>query len=137
MTRETAGRPSDGVRTGRDALYRALQLLGYTNGYGSVDGTQDAELLRRGAVAVTQIAADLQRLEAPQREEALTDLDAPLPLSFHTRNDVLPYGVAMLIAQSESDGDSQGLYSLLYNRKRAGVDRPAAFRQDVLAGVGE
>lgn len=125
------------MQTGRDILYRALQLLGYTDGYGDIDGTQDAELMKRGTTAVMQILSDLQRIEAPQwvGDETL-DMDAPLPLSVHTINDVMPYGVAMLMAQSEGDGDSQGLYSLLYNRKRAGVQHPPSFRRDVFPRGG-
>jgi hypothetical protein len=30
----------------------------------------------------------------------------------------MPYGVAMLLAQSENDGDSQVLFQSIYNQKR-------------------
>ena len=134
-----------GLSTGREVLTRALQLLGYTNGYGEVDGAQDAELLKRGRAAVAQIFTDLYAIESPDGEPAedgpalhggLPDMDSPLPLSPRTLSDVMPYGVAMLLAQSESDGDSQGLFSILYNRKRAGVTRPSARRRDVLPWGG-
>ncbi|HIZ20666.1 MAG TPA: hypothetical protein H9674_07385 [Firmicutes bacterium] len=121
------------MRTGREVLYRALKLLGYTDGYGEVDGAHSAELLRRGTAAVEQILADLQRLEAPgQTEDWPADLDAPLPLSVQAVNDIMPYGVAMLLAQGEGDGDAQSLYASLYNQKRAGACRPAGRRTDVL-----
>ena len=121
------------MQTGRDVLYRALQLLGYTNGYGEVDGTRDAELFKRGTAAVSQILADLQRLESPGRADgAAADMDAPLPLSPEAVNDAMPYGVAMLLAQGESDGDAQSLYAQLYNQKRAGVRHPLSGRVDVL-----
>ena len=35
----------------------------------------------------------------------------------------MPYGVAMMISQSEDDGDQQQLYSRLYNQKRSGFSK--------------
>ena len=120
------------MRTGREVLYRALRLLGYTDGYGRVDGARDAELLRRGTAAVEQIYADLCRVAASGGTDGWEgDLDSPLPLSLETVNDVMPYGVAMLLAQGESDGDAQSLYASLYNAKRAGTPRPSTRRTDV------
>ena len=119
--------------TGRDVLNRAMQLLGYTNGYGEVDGLRDAELMKRGTAAVDQILPDLRRIEAPGWTiEGTADLDAALPLSPEAAKDVMPYGVAMLLAQGESDGDAQMLFAQLYNRKRTGVKSPSGRRIDVL-----
>ena len=124
------------METGREVLYRAFKLLGYTDGYGGVDGARDAELLRRGTAALEQILADLRRIETPGQTDGWTgDLDSPLPLSAETVNDAMPYGVAMLLAQGESDGDAQSLYAALYNGKRAGIRRPAERRADVLPRV--
>ena len=51
--------------------------------------------------------------------------------------DILPYGAAMFLAQSEGDGDSQRLYAALYNQKRAGAaGRPLRVR-DTLFGWEE
>ena len=46
-------------------------------------------------------------------------------------HDVMPYGVAMLLALSEGDGDNQLLYAGLYNRKRAACGA-ATRRRNVL-----
>ena len=122
--------------TGREVLNRAMQLLGYTNGYGEVDGLRDAELMKRGTTAVDQILTDLRRIESPGwTAEGTVNLDAPLPLSPDAAKDAMTYGVAMLLAQGESDGDAQGLFAQLYYRKRAGVKAPASRRADVLPRV--
>lgn len=121
------------MNTGREVLYRALQLLGYTDGYGEVDPAQDAELMRRGITAITQILTDLRGIESPGwvLEETLS-MDSPLPLSLDAINDIMPYGVAMLLAQSEGEGDSQAMFATLYNRKRASISRPLSRRVDVI-----
>ena len=124
------------MKTGREVLYRALQLLGYTNGYGEVDGTQDAELMKRGAAAVDQIAADLLRIERPEGCVETGVMDTPLPFSSEAVNDAMPYGVAMLLAQGESDGDSQALYAALYSAKRAGVPHRSETVRDTFGREG-
>ena len=45
----------------------------------------------------------------------------------------MPYGVAMLMAQTVGDGDNQSLYAALYNRKRAGMTKSDR-RVDVWSG---
>lgn len=125
------------MKTGKEVFSRALQLLGYTNAYGEVDGTQSAELFKRGTAAVEQILTDLRRIEDPNWiMDSTLDMEAPLPLSNQAINDAMPYGVAMLLAQGESDGDSQALYSALYNAKRAGVRRPKYRIRDVMPRGG-
>lgn len=122
--------------TGKEVLNRALQLLGYTNSYGEIDMQQDAELLKKGSTAIQQIFNDLQRIEHPGRFDTYEiKMNEPLPLQYITVNDVMPYGVAMVLAQSESNGDSQALYAELYNRKRSSVPREPSYRTDVLPKV--
>ena len=38
-------------------------------------------------------------------------------------NDVMPYGAAAFLAQSENDGDQQQYYIMLHNQKRAALTR--------------
>ena len=124
------------MRTGRDVWERALRLLNYTDGGGRLDGAQYAELFKRALPLVNQIYSDLWFCE---REEAfceLTTLEQPLRLSPRCVHDVAPYGVAMLLAQSESDGDSQQLMASLYNQKRSSLHRTAC-RRDVLPVGGD
>ena len=131
--------------TGRQVLDRAMGLLGYQT-IAALSGP--SELLQRSLMIVNQIYSDLyyaenrsagdgQGLRAKkEREDAdgqafapLIDLLDELRLSDRAANDVMPYGVAMLMAQSESDGDSQQLYASLYNRKRLSLSY-ADRRQD-------
>lgn len=119
------------MRTGRDILERAMVLLHYTDGNGRLDGQQYAELFKRGLALLNQIYSDLWFLEQEESFDELTHLEQPLRLSQRCLNDVAPYGVAMLLAQSESDGDSQQLMAALYNQKRSSLSRPVR-RRDVL-----
>lgn len=123
------------MRTGRDVWERALRLLNYTDGNGRLDGGQYAELFKRALALVNQIYGELWFLEQEGAFRELTDLSQPLRLTVRSVHDVAPYGVAMLLAQTESDGDSQQLFAALYNQKRSAVNR-AVRRRDVLPGAG-
>ena len=66
------------------------------------------ELTKRGTTAVLQMYNDLQRIEHPTTFDAEPfSMGIDLKLSPVTVNDVMPYGVAMLIAQGDGNGDSQ------------------------------
>ena len=118
--------------TGLDALNQALLLLGYTNGYGEPDGQNDAELYKRGTAAVRQVYRDLCRIERRNEPEPpALRMDRAIPLSAAAVGDVMPYGVAMFLAQSEGSGDSQALFAAIYDRKRAGLG-VAGRRKDIL-----
>lgn len=125
------------MKTGQEVLERAMLLLGYTNSYGEIDGVKDAELLKRGASAVIQIYNDLKRIDAlGEAAVELSGMADVILLSPETIDDVMPYGVAMMIAQNEGDGDSQALYAALYNQKRSSVPHKTISRLDVLPGGG-
>ena len=51
---------------------------------------------------------------------ALSPEDA-IDLPERVLNDVMPYGAAAFLAQSENDGDQQQYYIMLYNQKRAAL----------------
>ena len=59
-------------------------------------------------------------------------LEDELPLARWDAENVMPYGVAMLLAQSEGDADGQALFAAIYNRKRAAVGGFTETRRDVL-----
>lgn len=125
------------MKTGQEVLERALMLLGYTNSYGEIDGVKEAELFKRGGAAVTQIYNDLRRIDAlGQASVDLPTMADAILLSPETVDDVMPYGVAMLLAQNEGDGDSQTLFAGLYNQKRSSVPHKAVGRLDVIPGGG-
>lgn len=121
------------MKTGDQILRQALILLNYVDAYGAVDTAKGAELWRRGLTAVNQIYAELWYQE--QGETAFVPLASPdqaVRLSDRVRQTVMPYGVAMLLAQSEGDGDEQRLFASLYNAKRTAVAGPPDRRLDVL-----
>lgn len=123
------------MRTGRDVWERALRLLNYTDQNGRPDGLQYAELFKRALPLVNQIYADLWFSQQQGGFCELGHLDEQLHLSARLVQDVMPYGVAMLLAQTESDGDSQQLFAGLYNQKRAALCG-TAHRLDVLPASG-
>lgn len=123
--------------TGRQVYEQAMRLLNYTDSYGAVDNTQSAEMIRRAPAVINQVFIDLWTIEKPDEELVRIDMNQDIPLSSKTVTGVMPYGVAMLLAQSENDSDNQSLFSALYNRKRSSVPKPSLSIQDVLPAVSE
>ena len=119
------------MQSGQDVFERALRLLNYTDAYGQPDGELYASLFKRGKAAVNQIYADLWHVARVDDFVPLTSMEQAIQLPSKQLQDVMPYGVAMLLALSEGDGDNQQLYADIYNRKRvaSGVCRQ---RQDTL-----
>lgn len=107
------------MRSGRDILVRALLLLDYTDLYEHLDDLEPHAIETRGLAAVNQIYGDLWYTGREDPFLQLTSLDEPVLLNDRQTKDVMPYGVAMLLAMSEGDGDNQQLYATMYNRKRA------------------
>lgn len=125
------------MKTGQEVLTRALQLLGYTDSIGGSSSLQDAELTKRGTTAVLQMYNDLQRIEHPTTFDAEPfSMGIDLKLSPVSVNDVMPYGVAMLIAQGDGNGDSQSMFAELYNQKRSSVPKSILRRTDVIPSGG-
>lgn len=123
------------METGQEILDRALQLLGYADGCGADENSPRWQaLLDRGLAAVNQAYSDLWFLENDGVFTPLTALSEQVLLSSRGAGDILPYGVAMFLAQSEGDGDNQRLYASLYNQKRASAARRPRRRQDTLFG---
>ena len=117
--------------TGLELVERALFLLNYTDAQGRTEARQNAELLRRAKPLVEQILTDVLVMmnRSPVTVERLSD---PLPVDGKTARNVMTYGVAMLLAQSENDGDSQAMMAAIYNQKRGSVNRPSCCVADVL-----
>ena len=106
------------MQNGQAVLEQALRLLNYTDVYGQTDGVQHMELYKRGLAAVNQVYADLWYTGKKEPFIPLCSLKEPILLPQRQLRDVMPYGVAMLLALSEGDGDNQLLYAEIYNRKR-------------------
>ena len=118
--------------TGKEAFRKALQLLGLTDQNGEPDVTRGAESYKLGLAAVNQIVAELSLAESGVLAPPLTSLQQAVPLTEPTARTVLPYGVAMLVAAAENDGDKQSLFAALYDGRRAACCRAYTRRVDTL-----
>ena len=118
--------------TGIEMIKKAMTLLGYTDSTGEISGSQ--RFSSRALVVLNSIYADLYYASGGKDFIPLASASDEFELPEKLLYDVMPYGVAMMFAQSESDGDSQQLFSLLYNSKRAELTRTEGV-EDVLPWV--
>ena len=107
------------MKTGEQLKNRALQLLNYTDRNGRLDSQMYADVTARMLPLVNQIYSDVWYGLYDDGFEELGALTDTLHLPERVMNEVMPYGVAMLIAQTIGDADNQSLMAALYNRKRA------------------
>ena len=106
--------------TGMSLFDKAMELLGYTSADG-ISGKED--MLKRGLTLINQVYAELYYafVQVPSKEDEFKPLanildEVKLPKIVLT--DIAPYGLAMYLAQSESDADNQSLYANIYNQKK-------------------
>lgn len=118
--------------TGQEVFRQALRLLGYTDTLGDPDSAQNTEVYKRGLAVINQLVCDLSLSESGSMAAPLTSLRQDLPLLERTARDVLPYGVAMLLAAAQGDGDNQQLFAALYDQKRVSVRNGYERRTDTL-----
>ncbi len=120
------------MKTGEEIKNRALELLNYTNQNGRTDSTMFADITARSLALVNQIYAECwYALEGKRPFVPLPTLSAVIALPPRVIEGVMPFGVAMLMAQSIGDGDNQGFMADLYNQKRATLTQTQR-RKDVM-----
>ena len=120
--------------TGKELIDRTLQLLNYTDSYGNVSGQQSAEIYKRAVPVINQILADVRHVSRGTFS-LIEKIDDELPVSEDIAVRVMPWGVGMLIAQGENDGDSHQMMSANYNRLRASIPRSTDRVRDVAPNV--
>lgn len=122
--------------TGMNLFDKAMEMLGYASADG-ISGKDD--MLKKALTLINLVYADLWfAFEADQEKEPFQPLNRigdEIVLPERILHDVAPYGLAMFLAQSESDADNQQLYAALYNRKRKGYNRVETVI-DRLPGIG-
>ncbi len=106
--------------TGEQVFERALILLNYTDPNGEVSRRQNAELYKRAVPVLNQVLLDVQHIIGTTFMQ-IENIDEVLPVTDDVAMRVMPYGVAMHIAQSENDGDNQQLMATMYDRLRGSV----------------
>lgn len=119
------------MKTGEEIKNRALQLLNYTDQNGRIDGAMYTDIAARALAVINQIYGDLWYTVHRVGFCPLPTLTDELNLPERVRNDVMPYGVAMLLAQTIGDGDNQAMMADLYNQKRASLTHQC-HRRDVI-----
>lgn len=112
--------------TGNEMMKKALTLLGYTDSTGEISGEQ--RFRSRALTVLNAIYADLFYIKNRSNFFPLREMTDLIELSERELNDIMPYGVAALLAQSESDGDQQQTFISLYNSKRAALTQSGAVK---------
>ena len=88
------------MKTGEQVKNRAMSLLGYTDRNGRLDGAMYADLTARSLTLVNAIYAEVWYALFDIGFEELATLTDELDLPERVINEVMPYGVAMMLAQS-------------------------------------
>lgn len=102
--------------TAREILNNALKLLGYNEADGNSELPQ--RISNRAVAVVNVIYAELWRAEGNTDFKPIKTLADEINLTERVSSEIMPCGVAMMIAGSESDGDNQSFWAEIYNRKR-------------------
>lgn len=109
--------------TGTAVFRQALSLLNYTDTHGDGGVPGGATLYKRALPVLNQTVADLWYIGSTEPFVPLTALGDEIPLPLPTVLNVLPYGVAMLLAQIEGDADNQALFAAQYDQRRSSAAR--------------
>lgn len=107
--------------TGLNLFDKAMEMLGYVNEEG-LSGKD--EMLKKALTLINNVYAELYYVWNNANEKPFTPLKTindELDLPDIVLHDIAPYGVAMYLAQSESDADNQSLYASIYNQKKTRV----------------
>lgn len=107
------------MKTGEEVRNRAMQLLNYTDQNGRLDSAMYTDVYARSLAVVNQIYADLWYARYSDGFCELPTLTDEIALPDRLIHEAMPYGVAMLLAQTIGDADNQSMMADLYNQKRA------------------
>lgn len=108
--------------TAQQVFNTAMSLIGYTDINGEISG--ESEIKKVALPKIQMIYQELYRAEGhTDALPVLGSLSDTLNLKDDTARDIMPYGVAMLVSQSEGDADNQSLMSVLYNQKKTQLTR--------------
>lgn len=109
--------------TGMALFDKAMEMLGYVSAEG-ISGKKD--MLKKGLTIINNVYAELYYAWEDWHNkpfEPLKNINESLNLPQIVLDDIAPYGIAMYLAQSESDADNQSLYATIYNQKKTRVIR--------------
>ena len=106
--------------TGSEVLNKSLQLLGYSDSNGNTHLTQ---VIRNRAVAVVNLVYMELSRNCGVENSPIKSLSEAIELPNRALNEVMPCGVAMYIANAESDFNAEAFWAREYNAKRAVLSR--------------
>ncbi len=115
--------------TAADIEKKIINLLGYTDGSGNI--APNAHLRQRTLTAINAVYADLFYALGRTEFSPVTAPEDKINLPERILHDVMPYGAAAFLAQSENDGDQQQYYIMLYNQKRAVLTRSESVEDSI------
>ena len=104
--------------TAKEMIDKALILLGYDSGDGSVG---DARFSSASKSAVNFVLNDITHCLGLENYTDISDISTELQLPKRVLYDVFPYGVAAFIAANIGDSDKQQYFAAIYNMKRKTV----------------
>lgn len=107
--------------TAAELMTEAVLLLGYADPSGRI--AADTQMQQRAMTAINAAYADLFYSLGGEDFKPVKAPEDVIDLPERVLNDVILYGVAAFLAQSENDGDQQQYYVMLYNAKRAALTR--------------
>lgn len=114
--------------TGNEIYKKALKMLNYT------DAASEKRFLSAAIDIINRVYADLFYIDKSDGFKPIKALSDKIDLNERVLYDVMPYGVAAFLAQSENDGDNQLLYIGIYNEKRTSLSRNDRIK-DTFPGV--
>lgn len=92
-------------------IEKAVQMLGFS-------GIEDARIQKCALNALNRIYAELFFLQKNEGFCEITDVTQEIELDERILKDVMPYGVASLIAVSLGDSENHNFFGQIYNLKR-------------------
>ena len=98
--------------TGFEIYEMAMSLLGYTDE--NADTLPDKSVQKRAIASINQISLDIGNAVSITRLSQTVTNDERF-------KEIMPYGVAMLLALSEGDTHQNVIFTALYNAKRGAV----------------
>ena len=109
--------------TALEAFNTAAALTGYDGIIGENSGKD--ELLSKGLAAVDRIYSDLHYAVYGDEAERvkIKTMSDEIPLPPRVTDDILPYGVAMLLSLWEGDGENNQIWAQVYNEKRGTITK--------------
>ena len=112
------------MKTAKDVYKMALELLGYTDRIGAIDGEKFSPHKRAAVNVCNLVINEIQRHEGNEYKNIIALEDVP-DISERSINEVMPYGVAMNMALIDKDFTMHQYYSTIYSEKLSLSQKPS------------